>query len=82
MGGKAKECYRTISLPESVVGGLPKPEYTVRVSETEVRGRYCWAWACVCAVFCIHTPSGCCFRNETVRRVPAGVNMTISIIQS
>lgn len=29
-----EECYWTVSLPGSIVGGFPKPGSTVRVSET------------------------------------------------
>lgn len=66
VGGKAKEHYWTISPPRSIVGGLPKPEYTMRVSgtgsrtETKVRGRWCVCVGVCVAVFSIHTPSGCC----------------------
>lgn len=85
MGGKAKEHYWTISPPRSIVGGLPKPEYTACVSGTgSQRQKLKQEGDSVCVGMCVlhsHTQR-LLFQNEAVHQVPSGVNMTISIIQS
>lgn len=80
VGGKAKERYRTISPPRSIVGGLLEPEYTGSVSGTgkqreklKREGDSVCGGVCV-VVFCIHTPSGCCSEmRQYVRCLQASI---------
>lgn len=50
VGGKAKECYWTISPPRSIVGGSPKLEYTESISAS---GSQREGETCVCVSVCV-----------------------------
>lgn len=66
-----RECYRTVSLPGNIVGGLPKPEHSLADGNTSDRDL---VHMCVCVwVFCIHTPNSCFEMKQYVDCLEASI---------